>query len=205
MTRRSKIFFSIAVLAVLVLATPWPSDLFTVPLDANEPAEPVDALIVLGAGTKPGDDPLPNIAKWRMQRAVQLFADGISNAMLVSGGKHPRTGLIEAELMARYAVSLGVPEENIFEEPESRDTRQNAEFSLAFASAQNWQRLAVVTSDFHSWRSCAVFRKLKADIVCLTAPTRDPESDTVYDRLLRFRAIVREYGAIVYFKIKGYL
>jgi uncharacterized SAM-binding protein YcdF (DUF218 family) len=123
-----------------------------------------DALVVLGRGLD-ADGSLPELARQRVARAVELFAWETAPRIIFSGrcslmalGEPPVT---EAHAMAEHAVSLGIPREVVMLEEESRDTIGNAYFVLRrFLEPNDWNSIRVVTSDFHIQRSAWVFQKV---------------------------------------------
>lgn len=192
-------------LLVLVLCTSWPSDVLARPLTMSDSAQRVDAVIILGAGTQKGSDALPLQAKLRVQRGVAVSKQG-EIPIIVSGGYSKHTRLYEAPLLADQAVRDGVGPSDILLESASRSTYENAKDSLAIVRQHVWTSIAVVTSEYHTWRACHVFRKqFSGSVRCVAAPSRDASHDTVMTRIGRFRGIVREYGAIAYYTVKGYL
>lgn len=191
-------------IVVLLLFTPWVSDLLTLPLNASETLAHVDALIVLGGGTQRGDNPLPLQARLRVEHGAEL-ALTLNVPIIVSGGFSKTTGLYEAPLLADEALTQGMDADNIVLESASRNTYENATKSLAIVREHGWESIGVVTSDYHTWRACRIFRKQMKNTTCIAAPSRDPSTDTIVDRLWRFRGVVREYGAILLFAVKGYL
>ena len=82
--------------------------------------------------------------------------------LVVSGGQGPDEAIPEAEAMARYLASRGVPQENIIKEDKSESTEQNFEFSrvlLEQAGIGADASIAYVTNRFHIYRSGIFARK----------------------------------------------
>ena len=128
------------------------------------PLARADAIVVLGRGVDP-DGALPALAKQRVARAAELFAWGVAPRLIKSGrcslmteSEPPRT---EANAMAEYAISLGIPKRAVILEEESRDTIGNAYFVLRrILEPNDWMSIRVVTSDFHIQRAAWVFQKV---------------------------------------------
>ncbi len=193
-----------ATLGVFVLATPWPTDLLAWPLTVNDSLQPADTIIVLGSGTRRGLDPLPMQAKLRTDKGIVLQQAGLAPTVIISGGKSKVTGLIESNIMAGYAIERGLASDDIILEEHSTSTRENAEESLKLMAAQELDSAIVVTSTYHSWRACKIFRKLALEIQC-AASTIHAANEGLYDRLVNFRSVIREYGAIVLYAFRRYL
>jgi uncharacterized SAM-binding protein YcdF (DUF218 family) len=122
-----------------------------------------DAVVVLGGGIE-ANGSLPEMARARVDRAVQLFHAGIAPRLILSGRcglASPDPVVTEAAAMAAYAVERGVPQSVLLLEEESRDTMGNAYFTREMYLAPNdWTSIRVVTSDFHLSRAAWVFRKI---------------------------------------------
>lgn len=192
-------------LGSVVSATNWLSETLAKPLTLHETPVSSDVIIILGAGTKKSGDHLPTQAKERVQVGLQLYHEAIASRLLMSGGLSKTTGSIEADLMKTYALTQGADTDVVLEETQSTSTRENAEFSLAFMEQSSWQNATVVTSSYHTYRACAVFRKLQGNVRCIAAPLTTIPTDSFSERWSDFRSVVREYGAIVYYKLKGYI
>ena len=80
--------------------------------------------------------------------------------MLVSGGNKPGDEDVvpEAEAMAVVLRALGVPASALRLEGRSRNTRENAQLSLALARQVGAKRVLLVTSALHMPRALAVFQ-----------------------------------------------
>src|SRR5690606_33915646 len=120
---------SILCIAILCVATPWPSRWLTLPLLRSESPRHVDVIVVLGGGGHKGDDPLPMQVKRRVEKAAELHTAGFADTMIVSGGLHKHSGVMESKAMQSYALAIGVPAETIIEEDRSRNTYENAVLS----------------------------------------------------------------------------
>lgn len=193
------------ILLALVFTTPWPSDLLALPLTVNDPAGSADAVVILGGGTKKGRNTLPLQPALRVEKGVSI-SKTLDVPIIVSGGFNKKTNMYEAPLLADEAIRQGADPENIFLESRSRDTYENARLSLDIVREKEWGFIVVVTSEYHTWRACRVFRKqFSGDVRCVPASSRDAARDSLMERIGRFRGIVREYGAIIYYALKGYL
>jgi hypothetical protein len=123
-----------------------------------------DAIVVLGRGVR-DDGSLGQIARARVDSALEIFRHGVARRMIFSG-RHGLTAndappATEAAAMAAYAISRGLPRKSILLEEESRDTIGNAWFvRTRFLDPNGWTSLRVVTSDFHVPRAGWVFRKV---------------------------------------------
>jgi uncharacterized SAM-binding protein YcdF (DUF218 family) len=128
------------------------------------PSYRADALVVLGRGVD-ADGSLPRLAQQRVERAAELFAWETASRIIFSGRCSLMSDITpavsEARAMAAYAVSLGLPQDALHVEEESRDTIGNAYFVMRrFLEPNDWTSIRVVTSDFHIQRTAWVFQKI---------------------------------------------
>lgn len=194
----------IVVALALCVLTPWPTDLLARPITHTETPQPADVIIVLGSGTRHGPDPLPTQARLRTDAGVALWRQGFADTVIFSGGLSKATSLIESDVMAQYAASIGLPDETIIRERASTSTRENAQRSLAIMADKKFDTAIVVTSSYHTWRACRVFRFLRAHITCVAA-TIHAAPEKLSDRIGNFISVVREYGAIAYYTTRQYI
>lgn len=194
----------LVVVGFFVVATPWPTDVLAWPLVRNQSPKPADVIIVLGAGTRRGADPLPTQAKLRTDKGIELWRAGLAPTVMISGGKSKVTGLIESNIMAGYAIERGLTPDDIIPEEHSTSTRENAEESLKIMDAKKMETAIIVTSSYHTWRSCRVFQAFSASVQCVAASVHT-KTETLYDRMVNIRSVLREYGAITLYAFRGYL
>lgn len=202
MSRRVEWLIGIGLVVVIVIElmiiTTWPRDLLETPLIVDEPAKTVDVVIVLGAGTRKNDpNNLPPQAEQRVVKGVSLVQEGFAPRLIVAGGQSPSTGLIEADLMSAYAIERGLGDSQVEEERSSRNTWENATNSIALMKQNGWSSALVVTSPYHTWRACRMFRKQLATVSCIPADYSLVPTTDAYNRFMDNRSVIREYGAIV--------
>jgi uncharacterized SAM-binding protein YcdF (DUF218 family) len=123
-----------------------------------------DALVVLGRGVR-RDGSIGLIARARVDRALELIEMGVAPRIIFSGRSSlmddDQPAVTEAEAMARYAASRGLPATAAFIEDQSRDTIGNAYFvRTRWLDPNGWRAVRVVTSDFHIPRAAWLFRKI---------------------------------------------
>jgi len=138
------------------------------PLVVQDSAASADAIVVLV-----GDHVLE-----RIHRAAQLYRDGYAPRVVISGGAIVRDGdepMSEAQMMRRYIVRLGVPEEALLLEQTSQTTVQNALFTQPILQHNNIHSILLVTSPYHSRRARRIFRDALGEGITITAqPAVDP-------------------------------
>jgi uncharacterized SAM-binding protein YcdF (DUF218 family) len=125
-----------------------------------------DGIVVLGGSIIPeiaarrGDDSALNEAAERITATVEL-ARKYSNARIVfSGGNASLFEDVtsEAAIAVRTFVALGIAQDRITAEEQSRNTIENAVFSRLVAQPKPGERWLLVTSASHMPRAIAVFR-----------------------------------------------
>lgn len=204
MTRRLKRWLigggtAIIIIAIVFTFTTWPRDILGAPLTLHETPRPSDAIIVLGSGTRKNDSNfLPPQAEQRIAEGALLYRQGYAPNLIVAGGLSPVTNMVEADLMAPLATADGIPAVAIIKEPGSHDTWENAANSLAIMETSGWKTALVVTSPYHTRRACHFFRKQGADVRCIAAPYDLVPANSVYEKFMDNRSVIREYGAWIY-------
>ena len=80
--------------------------------------------------------------------------------LIMSTGDNQRLGIPNSKVMAEYAISLGLPRENVIEEDRSLNTHQNLMYSMQIITAQNLGQPTLVTLDLYTRRAVATARKM---------------------------------------------
>ena len=123
-----------------------------------------DVIILLGGGA---EDMVPDISgvgrptersQVRIVAAVRLY-ERLKLPIIVSGGIVSAQKISESEIMKRFLVELGVPENKITIEDKSRDTLENAKFTRDVAARSGYKKPILVTSASHMKRSLMSFEK----------------------------------------------
>jgi uncharacterized SAM-binding protein YcdF (DUF218 family) len=98
----------------------------------------------------------------RILAAVALARRYPDARIVYSGGNpHLLSGdAREADYAASLFESLGISKERLIMERRSRNTEENAEFSMAIAAPKAGERWLLVTSAFHMPRAVGLFRKV---------------------------------------------
>lgn len=80
--------------------------------------------------------------------------------LIMSTGDNQGLGLPNSRVMADYAVSLGVPHENVIEEDRSWNTYTNLLYSMEIIQARKLGPPTLVTLDLYTRRAVATARKI---------------------------------------------
>jgi uncharacterized SAM-binding protein YcdF (DUF218 family) len=126
----------------------------------------------------------------------------------MSTGDNQELGISNAAVMADYAVTLGVPRENLVEEDRSVTTYENLLYSMEIIQAEDLKQPTLVTLDLYTRRAVATARKLGwKDFYWLSVFSKGQPAYG-YKWLQthsRFTIFCYELGAMVYSKIVGWV
>ena len=141
--------------------------------DAHTEEADVDCIIVLGAGLR--NDAPSLILRYRLNAAMAYLQAREGTPVILAGGLGQGETITEAEAMSRYLISRGVEESLLLKEEASTRTQENIEFSLKLLSEMGLNReditIALVTNEFHVFRSKLIAEKAGVQAVGVAAPT----------------------------------
>ena len=80
--------------------------------------------------------------------------------LIMCTGDNQRLGIPNSRVMAEYAISLGLPRENVIEEDRSRTTYENLHYAMQIIKAQSLGQPTLVTLDLYTRRAVATARKM---------------------------------------------
>ena len=155
--------------------------------DASTPTRPTRAQIELA------------VAWWKKFPQARL---------IMSTGDNQGLGVMNAKVMADYAVSLGVPRENVIEEDRSLNTHQNLLYSMQIIRAQQLSQPTLVTLDLYTRRAVATAQKMGwKDFHWLSVfsegePAYGYKWLQTYSRTTLF---CYEFGALIFSKLVGWV
>lgn len=124
----------------------------------------IDAIVTLGRGIE-HDGTLTPDSFSRVKKAVELYKNGVSSKIIMSGAysrslkKIP--AMTEASAMKKCAIELGCNPDDITEESRSTHTLANAYFTKKLICEKNgWYDLVIIASDEHMKRVQYLFKKV---------------------------------------------
>ena len=173
-----------------------------------------EAIVVLGGG-KVSHSPAegmkaavaPQVAK-RLYTAFKVWKV-VNKPLIVSGGKVFKEDVEpESSVMKRFLTNLGIPDKEIIEEDESKNTFQNGVFTYKILSKKGIKKICLVTSAYHMPRSYKIFRSVGFSVTPVPADYRIdrasyswssyfPKMEYLYDSF----SGIHEYVGIVYFEL----
>lgn len=85
----------------------------------------------------------------RLNFALDLQQAGTVTKFLCVGGSRPGKNIYGAELMKKYLQQHGVPENNIFSETQSFDSKSNWSQTLKIIEEKRWHSVCLISSPLH--------------------------------------------------------
>ena len=143
-----------------------------------------DVIVVLGGD--PGN---------RVFRALELYKGGAAPKIIISGDG-------DCEIIRDRFVLAGVTSNALILEPNSRNTKENAEFSIRMMKEQGISSAIVVTSWYHSRRALACFRKFGPDMQFSSYPTYDGPDMEHKPGSYELPHVVHEYPALAWYLVR---
>lgn len=125
-------------------------------------------LVVLGYPANDDGQPSP-ILKARLDKAIELFRDGIAEKIILTGAAVENQH-VESHVMANYCKKNGVPGEKILIESDAKNTYENAKMVHNIMQAEGYQHAIVVTSSFHTMRAQEFFSRYVKNVTVVPAP-----------------------------------
>lgn len=139
------------------------------------PMPNAEAIVILGGGTDPIEYPRTTVeangAIDRVLYGAHLYHEGLYDHILVTGGRIEwmSSGSTPAGEMASILQQIGVPEDAIWLEKQSRNTYENALYSQEMLQDRGVTRVLLVTSALHMPRSVKLFESQGFEVI--PAPT----------------------------------
>jgi len=189
------------------------SDLLLRPLETAYavPAKPQgDVIVLLCGGFRGGGEPYSaseRLASGTLERAAvayKLYKE-TRLPLLVSGGA-PFSARPESEATAAWLKELGVPAKDILTEERSRDTYENAAYSLRICGEKGFKKPIVLTSAYHMPRAVLIFKEAGAEITPFPVARRSGGRHYFNDYLpgggiTETRLALNEYMGLLYYRL----
>lgn len=136
------------------------------------PEAEAEYLVVLGAKVR---DDGPSVSLWDRINAAADYLKAHEDAIaIVSGGQGEDEPITEAQCMHDELVKLGIDESRIWMEDKATSTDENMRFSLDLIEEKTGTRpekLAILSSEYHLYRSSLMAKKLGIEFVGVPAKT----------------------------------
>ncbi|WP_027172874.1 YdcF family protein [Methylobacterium sp. 10] len=133
--------------------------------------------------------------------------------LLFSGGSGllGTDGTSEAEIVSRFADTLGLPRTRMILEDRSRNTHENARFSADLVKPVAGERWLLVTSAWHMPRAMGCFRQAGFDVTAYPVDYRTMGWGDAWklksfasDGLLVLDLVVKEWIGLIVYRLAGY-
>ncbi len=128
-----------------------------------------DCILVLGAGVKNDGQP-SDMLEDRLLTAIELYKRADVAPKLLMSGDHGRADYDEVNTMKDFAVSNGVPSEDIFMDHAGFSTYESIYRAMEIFGAE---RIVVVTQEYHLHRALYIADKLGIEAVGVSADLRE--------------------------------
>ncbi|MBQ7703527.1 MAG: YdcF family protein, partial [Firmicutes bacterium] len=191
------VFFIVAYLECVLLGT----IVYGLKAARHVPAFDKDYILILGCQIRP-DGSLTPLLRSRADRAVEFArmqkeATGHDIVFVPSGGKGSDEIMAEAEAIANYLRSIGIPDDHIIVENKSVNTYENIRNSMDLiredydvrrggADGEAEPRVAFSTTNYHVFRAGLLAQELGYPMEGIGAPTK---------RYFWINAFIREFIA----------
>lgn len=155
-----------------------------------------DAIVVLGAAQYDGV-PSP-VFKARLDHALYLYNEDLSDVIIVTGGKQAGDRFTEAQAGENYITDEGIPSDAVLAESEGRTTLESLRAVRAIATQQGVTSVLLVSDPLHSERIKRIASNLGFDPVYAS-----PASYTQLrrSRSTKARELVREVASLLAYQL----
>jgi uncharacterized SAM-binding protein YcdF (DUF218 family) len=148
-----------------------------------DPVPQAEVMIVLGGGTEASEYPRPivevNGSGDRLIYAAWLYKQGKAEHILVSGGLLDWTEATStpAQDMARLLQAMGVPQQAIWLQTNSRNTYEDAVYCAQMLKEKGINRALLVTSAWHMPRAVKLFQAQGVEVIPLPTDYNVTQAD----------------------------
>lgn len=152
----------------------------------------------------------------RLMQAVTLYRDGKIRKIFISGGSGSilEKDVLEAKILKKYLVELGIPDSSIMVEAHSKNTRENALFSKPLLDSLNKNgRFILITSAMHMPRAKRCFEKIGVHVTPFSVDRYSGPRKFVFDHVFipttaaldGWNVLLHEWLGLITYKIPGYI
>jgi uncharacterized SAM-binding protein YcdF (DUF218 family) len=170
----------------------------------DRPAEPAEAIVILGAGGVAPGGGLTDSSLRATMEGVNLFHEGWAPLLVLSGGRggRPRT---EAQARADFARRAGVPTAAIVIAGPAHTTREEAVQVRALLEPRGVRKILLVVDGPGAARGMGVFERVGFEAVPAPWSQSVTTDATPEDRLTLLRSLAMEAIARLYYRLMGYV
>lgn len=177
-----------------------------------------DAVIVLGGFSS--DDAEQELVQFhsatdRLMAGLKLYKTGKADKLMISSGSGQimKPDEREALYIEKYLLEIGIPQEDLIIESESKNTRENAVNSAKILHKHyNKGEFILVTSAFHMPRAKRCFEKAGLNIIPFSVDQQAGPRKYLLDHLFipnadnmrRWQMLTKEWMGFMAYKVMGY-
>ncbi len=173
--KNKKKLIYIAASVLYIISTPIFSNNFFKLVEGNEYRKPIstidsaDAIVVLSGMLEINEVGDSTYVEWgdpdRFYGGIALFKAGKAQKLVFTGGKMPwdKARKTEGEVLKEYAMSNGVPSENILVTKEVENTADEATAVKELIGSN--KKIILVTSAYHIYRAKSLFEKKGFNVI----------------------------------------
>lgn len=189
----------------IVLFTPLNGNLGK-PLIVNQKPTKSDVIIVLSAGAY--NTGLPDFETIiRLHKGMELYQKGYADKIICAGGvRYQSVEKSIAEIMKDTLIQNGIPGDRILIQDETTNTYRDITYLLnKFQNDFDFNKVIFVTSSYHTFRVKKILQKKYLAAKVISAEVCELNTVSWFERFYLFKNICREYGAIIYSKMRGWI
>lgn len=128
-----------------------------------------DCVIVLGAAAW-HDKPSP-VLKERLNHAIELYKDGKSKFIILTGGYGKGAKHAESEVGSDYCIRMGIPKGDLRVEKESSNTLDNLREAKKIMNQEDWKSALLVSDPWHLKRARRMADDLELTVFVSATPS----------------------------------
>lgn len=128
-----------------------------------------DVAIVLGAAAYEGQ--VSPVYQERINHGITLYKEGYVDKIIVTGGVGEGNEKSDAYYAKEYAISMGVPEEDILTEDTSTITQENLENAKVIMEQNGYDTAIIVSDPLHMKRAMLLAKDAGIDGYSSPTPT----------------------------------
>jgi uncharacterized SAM-binding protein YcdF (DUF218 family) len=149
----------------------------------------------------------------RILAGITFVQQDLGRILLVTGGTGSlfHTGAKEADLLKTFALQLGLRDDQVLVEAESRNTHENAAYTANILRTRQWRHVVLITSASHMRRALATFHR--QGIFPDAYPVDYEASDVItpfsflpsVHSLAKTTAVMHELFGLLAYRLQGYI
>lgn len=193
------------IVCMFIFFTPFTEQLYK-PLIVDEPYEKSEVIVILSAGVYESGT-LGFKTMVRIEKGIRLYRNNIASQIICAGGiSVKKTNTTIARAMKELLILFGVPDEDILVQDETINTYRDISGIIdKYSDKYDFSKAIFVTSSYHTYRVKKILKKKKIDATVVSAHAWELKPKKWSERADLFREILREYAAICYFGMKGWI